>query len=59
MHLFFLGPIAGLLIGSDPANPLAPVWLAIPLIATGTYICCALTTRLLSLLPKSKWIVGC
>jgi hypothetical protein BACCOPRO_00060 len=59
MHLFFLVPIAGLIIGGDSANPLVPVWLAIPLIAITTFICCAVTTRLLSLLPKSKWFVGC
>ena len=59
MHMFFLVPVAGLVIGGNPAEPRLPVWLAIPTIAVATYVCCALTTRLLSLLPKSKWFVGC
>ena len=59
MHLFFLGPIARLIIGGDVANPLVPVCLAIPAIALLTFICCAVTTKLLSLLPGSKWYVGC
>lgn len=59
MHLFFLGPIARLIIGGDVANPLIPVGLAIPAIALLTFICCAVTTKLLSLLPGSKWYVGC
>ena len=59
MHLFFLGPIARLIIGGDVANPLVPVCLAIPAIALLTFICCAVTTKLLSLLPGSKWCVGC
>lgn len=59
MHLFFLGPIARLIIGGDVANPLIPVGLAIPAIAVLTFICCAVTTKLLSLLPGSRWYVGC
>ena len=59
MHLFFLGPIARLIIGGDVANPLVPVCLAIPAIALLTFICCAVTTKLLSLLPGSRWYVGC
>lgn len=58
MHLFFLVPVAGLVIGGDAANPLLPVWLAIPVIAIVTYICCAVTTKLLSLIPGSKWFIG-
>ena len=59
MHMFFLVPIAGLVIGGNPAEPRLPVWLAIPTIAVATYVCCALATRLLAFLPKSKWFVGC
>jgi len=33
--------------------------LAIPCIAALTYLCCLVTTKLLSLLPGSKWFVGC
>jgi len=40
-------------------NPLLPVWLAIPAIGLLSFICCAITTKLLSLLPGSKYIVGC
>ena len=58
VHLFFLGNIAKLVIGGDVANPLLPVWLAIPVIAIATYICSALTIKLISLIPGSKWIVG-
>lgn len=58
MHLFFLGPIAALFIGGDSANPLIPVWLAIPCIAVCSYICCAVTTKLISFIPGSKWIIG-
>lgn len=59
MHMFFLTPIATLMIGGDPASPIVPVWLAIPLIAACTYICCVVATKLLSLIPGSKWFIGC
>ena len=58
MHILFLSPIAGLVIGGDAGSPNLPVWLAIPTIAVLTYLCCALTTRLLSLLPGHKWFIG-
>lgn len=58
MHLLFLAPIAGWAIGGDPASPLLPVWLAIPVIAVLTFICCAVTTNLLSRIPGSKWVIG-
>ena len=58
MHLFFLSNIAPLVIGGDAAHPLMPVAAAIPCIAILTFVCCAVTTKLLSLLPGSKWIVG-
>lgn len=59
MHMFFLSLIAPWVIGGDVANPALPVWLAIPVIALLTFIGAAVTTRLLSLLPGSKYIVGC
>ena len=59
MHLLFLAPIAGWVIGGDAANPLLPVWLAIPVIAVLTFLCSAVTTWLLSKIPGSKWVVGC
>ena len=59
MHMFFLSPIARLFIGGSVAEPLVPVWLAIPCIAALSYICCAVTTKLLSFIPGSKWVIGC
>ena len=59
MHMFFLSPIARLFIGVSVAEPLVPVWLAIPCIAALSYICCAVTTKLLSFIPGSKWVIGC
>ena len=53
MHMFFLSPIARLFIGGSVAEPLVPVWLAIPCIAALSYICCAVTTKLLSFIPGS------
>ncbi len=58
MHIFFLVPISGRLIAGNVAEPLLPVWLAIPVIAVLTYICCIIATKLISLLPGSKYIVG-
>ena len=40
------------------ANLLIPVWAAIPLIAALTFICCALTSYLISKIPGSRWIIG-
>ncbi len=59
MHIFFLYRISQWLIGGDVANPLLPVWIVIPVIGILTFICCAVATKLLSLLPGSKYIVGC
>lgn len=58
MHMFFLVPIAGLVIGGDAGSPAVPIWLAIPLIALLTYLCCALTSWLISRLPFSRWLIG-
>ena len=58
MHIFYLILFAQLIIGGDVAAPRLPVWLAIPTIALLTYLCSALTTWLVSLLPGSKYIVG-
>lgn len=59
MHMFYLSVIASFFVNGDPANPIIPVSLAIPSIAVLTYICCAVTCKLLSYLPGSKYIVGC
>ena len=58
MHMFFLAPIAAAIVGGDRANPLLPVWLAIPTIAVLSYICCIIATKIISYLPGSKWIIG-
>ncbi|MBQ9560340.1 MAG: acyltransferase [Bacteroidaceae bacterium] len=58
MHLFFLAPIANWIIGGDVVHPHLPVWAAIPVIAVLTFLCCLATTKLLSLLPGSKYVIG-
>lgn len=58
MHLFFLSNITPFLVGDDVANPTIPVSIAIPAIASATFLCSMLTTKILSLLPGSRWIVG-
>lgn len=58
MHMFFLSNIAPVFVTEDPANPIVPVYLAIPCIAVLTYVCCVITAKLISLLPGSKWIIG-
>lgn len=58
MHIFFLAPIAQWIVGGNVGEPLLPVWLAIPAIALLTFLCCAITTKLLSYLPGSKYIIG-
>lgn len=58
MHMLFLAPIANMVIGDDNTHPLLPVGLAIPVIAISTFICCLITTKILSKLPGSKYFVG-
>lgn len=58
MHLFFLAPIATWLIQGNQASPMLPVWLCIPVIACLTFVCCAVTTKILSYVPGSKYIIG-
>ena len=58
MHIFFLVFIAEWIIGGNVARPLLPVWLAIPVIGLLTFLCCAVTTKLLSLIPGSKYVIG-
>lgn len=58
MHLFFLSNIAPVFVNGDQSNPLIPVWIAIPCIAVLTFICCAVTSRLISRIPGSRWIIG-
>lgn len=58
MHMFFLSNIGSAIISSDPANPIIPVWAAIPCIAILSYICCFITSKIISLIPGSKWLIG-
>lgn len=58
MHIFFLSNIASAIVQDNPASPIIPVWAAIPCIAIACYICCAVTTKIISLIPGSKWIIG-
>ena len=58
MHIFFLSNIAAAFVQENPAAPIIPVYLAIPAIAILTFLCCALTSKLISLVPGSKWIIG-
>ncbi len=58
IHMFFLSNIAPLFINGDVANPILPVYLSIPIIGLLTFICCVASTKLISLLPWSKYIIG-
>ena len=58
MHMLFLAPISAWIVNGNPASPLIPVWLAIPVIAVLSYCCCAVTSRVLSYLPGSKYFMG-
>ena len=58
MHMFYLTPIANMIIKGNVAHPSIPVWAAIPCIAVLTFICCAVTTKILSYIPGSKWFIG-
>jgi len=53
MHIFFIYTFAPML------TPVMPIWVAIPVIAVLTYIVSYAVTKFISLLPGSKWIVGC
>lgn len=59
VHMLFLSNIAPMVIGGNAAEPLLPVWLAIPVIAISTYICSALCIWLAKHIPGSKYFVGC
>lgn len=58
MHVFFLRFISAWIIGGDVTHPLLPVWLAIPVIGMLTFLCCAVVTKLISLIPGSKYLIG-
>lgn len=58
VHMFYLAPIASFFVNGNQADPLLPVWLAIPVIAVLTYVCCWVTIKLFSYIPGSKYLVG-
>ncbi|MDO5570288.1 MAG: acyltransferase [Bacteroidales bacterium] len=58
MHLLYLGPIAKWIINGDVTNPLVPIYFAIPLIAVLTFICCLATSKVLSYIPGSQYVIG-
>lgn len=58
MHMLFLAPIAQWMVAGDAAHPLLPVAWAIPCIALLTFVATIVTTKLLSFLPGSKWLIG-
>ena len=57
-HMFFLAPIASMIVNGNVVQPIIPVGLAIPVIALLTYLCSAVTIKLISYIPGSKWFVG-
>ena len=54
MHIFWLGLWVAVFKSVLPLPTVA----AIPAIATCTFICCFVTTKIISLIPGGKWIVG-
>lgn len=54
MHIFWLGMWTSIL----KVNLGLPTVACIPAIAVCTFVCCALTAKLISLLPGNKWILG-
>lgn len=58
MHMFFLAPIAAFFVNGNQANPIVPVYLAIPCIALLTFVCCTITAKLLSYVPGSRRFLG-
>ena len=51
MHMFFLSNITSIFIKGDAANPIIPVYLAIPVMAILTFFCCIVTSKLISYFP--------
>ena len=54
-QMLFPLPLAWLL---SRTGVLERVWLAIPVIALLSYLCCIITTKLLSFLPGSRYFIG-
>lgn len=58
IHIFFVIPISQYFINGNPAEPLLPVWLAIPAATLASYILCYLACKLISFIPGSRYIIG-
>lgn len=54
MHIFWLG----LWVTVFKHNLELPTVAAIPCIAVVTFICCLVSTKIISLIPGSKWVIG-
>ena len=54
VHIFWLG----LWVTVFKDTLALPTVVAIPCIAVVTFICCFVTTKIISFIPGSKWIVG-
>ncbi len=52
MHIFWLGLWVSIL------KPIMPTATAIPAISVCTFLCCAITTKVLSYIPGSKYVIG-
>ena len=59
IHLFFVSLFASYFVNGNPAEPLIHVAIAIPVIAVLAFVSSAVSIKLLSYLPGSKYIVGC
>lgn len=54
IHIFWLG----LWVTIFKQNLEFPTVAAIPSIAVCTFVCCVITTKVISLIPGSKWVIG-
>ena len=58
IHIFILIPVSQFFIDGNPAQPLLPVWLAIPAATLTSYILCYAACKLISFIPGSRYIIG-
>ena len=58
MHVFLVGPITQYIIHGNPAEPLVPVWIAIPVATSLCYVSCYAICKIVSFLPFSKYLIG-
>lgn len=58
MHILVLSNVAPLFMPNGPADPILPIYLTIPCMALLTFAISAAITKLISLIPGSKWVIG-